>query len=127
MDNKKTNITEEGKRKLIRYKLSTIIAGSIETEYQTDKFGNIVYRKHGRTTGINRIKETLNEWEERYDISKSEMRKILKTTFRNMMQSEPTFNAQGNELISILEEIELEEQVKKDIAKGNIEKYERDI
>ena len=123
MDNKK-QLSKDDVKALIENELYKIIQVAIEDEYDIDKFNNLIYKDGGRKRAVDRIKNEINNWEEKYNIALNEIIEVIRKIFET---TESKCKEQRNEITKILEVIKIEEQIKKDIKEGNIEKYERNI
>ena len=122
--NDRIDLNKEDIEVLIENELYEMIQAAIEDEYNIDKFNNLIYKEGGRKRAVDRIKNEINAWEEKYSFTQNEIIEVIRKIFKS---TESNCKEQRNEVAKILEEIEVEGQIKKDIAEGNIEKYERNI
>lgn len=120
----KIDLNKDDIEVLIENQLYELIVVAIENEYNIDKFNNFVYKEGGRNRAVEKIKNAISLWEQKYNFPQNEIIEVIRKIFKT---TESKCKEQRNEITKILEEIEVEEQIKKDIAEGNIEKYERNI
>lgn len=108
---------------LIEMQLSKLIEASLEGEYEVDKLGNIVYKTGGKKRATDKIQQLLVEWEEKCNISRSEIKKMLQDQFTLEVPEGNFLPMENTEIINILEELDKKEQENIEEEKtGNDEK-----